>query len=45
MDNRQVASMLLSGAITSRDLGPGRMTKKKKKKSNKKSKRKKPKKS
>ena len=30
MDNRQVASMLL-GAITSRDLGPGRMTKEKEK--------------
>ena len=45
MDNRQVASMLLSGAMTSRDLGPGRMTKRKKKKSNKKSKRKNPKKS
>ena len=43
MDKSQVASMLLSGAMSSTYLGPGKMTKKKK--SNKRSKRRKPKKS
>mgnify|MGYP001238048394 CR=1 FL=1 len=45
MDRSHVVSMLLSGAMSSTDLGPGKITKRKNKKSNKKSKRRRPKKS
>ena len=38
MDNSEVLSMLMSGAVSSRDLGPGAITKKKKKNSTKKGK-------